>query len=81
MLRTEPQEIFLKVANARVRQDKQPPGRLTAGSSRPVTANTSGAKPPKTSRLGDAKNSTNLRPRTPTHQSGDFTKGKGKQMD
>jgi hypothetical protein len=35
---TQPQEIFLKVANARVRQDKKPPGRLTATSSEPSTA-------------------------------------------
>jgi hypothetical protein len=40
MLSPEPQEIFLKVANARVGQDKKPPGRLSAGMSQPQTAAT-----------------------------------------
>jgi hypothetical protein len=37
---TEPQAIFLQAAHGGVLQDKKPPGRLTAGSSMPVTAET-----------------------------------------
>jgi hypothetical protein len=38
---TKPQEIFFKGTHGVGRQDKQPPGRLTAGSSRSATAETS----------------------------------------